>query len=561
MRPFPTVSLPVLCALFFALPGRAQEAVQLKRTVLFDPGHAMAGPQEIAQLMRYIDSVAKGGSLTIFVEGNSDGLGNYQRNIILSRKRAEFIRRQLLTLVDPGSRVIVHYFGPNRPVANNATSAGRRMNRRVDIFVSRPPGGREDAVIDRQLIVDKIHPVTELYARLSTAPEKFCVDWRRDTVLRCRQGSIIYVKANSLVPGPGCDSACVTFTVKEDFRCSDMLLDNLSTTSNGDMLQTRGMIYTDVVDCAGHELELQTGKDLVVLLPTDSVNPAARIFKGRRDRDSVMNWTIDSNALLKDFSLAQLDICSDFICGNKLQPTPCPPCPFFFCRIGRVGKAAKGLFSKEQRAENTAFRNCRQAAGMPAKPGLNPDLVPRCSELDSLFRRYGVHDLSSLVRAINKPLMDSFNVKTVGELQDTLKKIKTREIELSYANKRISFDDFKYYVFNERQLGWSNCDLFAGIGRFDRITVKTNLEIYPNIDCKLIFKKRRIIMPPTRETGRYEFRGVPKNEPAIIVALKNEGSIFYVAIKEISTGSRPVDLDWKELPIDELKEELRKLDE
>jgi outer membrane protein OmpA-like peptidoglycan-associated protein len=73
----------------------------------------------------------------ISVEGHTDPVGDPEANRLLSEQRAESVRAALVAeSVDPlwvGSRG----FGAQRPVASNETPAGRTLNRRVEIRVSK----------------------------------------------------------------------------------------------------------------------------------------------------------------------------------------------------------------------------------------------------------------------------------------------------------------------------------------------------------------------------------------------------------------------------------------
>jgi len=76
--------------------------------------------------------VASGGRIVI--EGHTDRLGSSQFNMDLSRRRAEAARGYLVqSLRFPAERIVVRWYGEERPVASNDTAEGRALNRRVDI--------------------------------------------------------------------------------------------------------------------------------------------------------------------------------------------------------------------------------------------------------------------------------------------------------------------------------------------------------------------------------------------------------------------------------------------
>lgn len=72
----------------------------------------------------------------IRVEGNTDSTGNPQANVQLSQKRAESVVNYLVSRYKLNrARFIARGNGPNKPVASNATEAGRSSNRRTDVSV------------------------------------------------------------------------------------------------------------------------------------------------------------------------------------------------------------------------------------------------------------------------------------------------------------------------------------------------------------------------------------------------------------------------------------------
>jgi OOP family OmpA-OmpF porin len=73
------------------------------------------------------------------IEGHTDNIGTAQYNQDLSERRAEAVRKSLVTDYGvPESRLTSKGYGLTRPVETNATPEGRAHNRRVEL--SRPCG-------------------------------------------------------------------------------------------------------------------------------------------------------------------------------------------------------------------------------------------------------------------------------------------------------------------------------------------------------------------------------------------------------------------------------------
>lgn len=71
----------------------------------------------------------------IVISGNTDNTGAYSYNMDLSVKRARSVADYLVRRGVNPNRITINGFGPDRPIANNATAAGRAQNRRVEIQI------------------------------------------------------------------------------------------------------------------------------------------------------------------------------------------------------------------------------------------------------------------------------------------------------------------------------------------------------------------------------------------------------------------------------------------
>lgn len=71
----------------------------------------------------------------ILIEGHTDSTGKLEYNQTLSEKRAASVSNYLKTLNVVGQRISNVGYGPDQPVADNTTEAGRQQNRRVEVAI------------------------------------------------------------------------------------------------------------------------------------------------------------------------------------------------------------------------------------------------------------------------------------------------------------------------------------------------------------------------------------------------------------------------------------------
>lgn len=111
--------------------------ITLPGSVLFRSSGAHLRPAALRRLDEVASVVVAQGQ-NVVVEGHTDATGSPWSNVDLSRRRAESVRRYLVSRGCPQDRIVARGMGPNRPVADNASGEGRASNRRVEIVINQP---------------------------------------------------------------------------------------------------------------------------------------------------------------------------------------------------------------------------------------------------------------------------------------------------------------------------------------------------------------------------------------------------------------------------------------
>jgi outer membrane protein OmpA-like peptidoglycan-associated protein len=111
----------------------------LQADVLFGRDSAALNSSGVA-LIRAIASDIKGKNVTspIRVFGFTDDLGSYGHGKVLSKKRADAVYKVLAQTLTDGYTFQVRGYSEDYPIADNATEAGRKQNRRVEITFTPP---------------------------------------------------------------------------------------------------------------------------------------------------------------------------------------------------------------------------------------------------------------------------------------------------------------------------------------------------------------------------------------------------------------------------------------
>lgn len=612
-----TICLFVLCLFIGSI--MAQERT-VKSSVYFESAKHDLKDLEFQKLKQAIDSIRQFQIKKIIIRGNTDNIGDSIYNILLSERRSKSCRIALNNLGIKDSLIKLSAFGENRPISDNTSDDGKYLNRRVDIIIT--------YVIPKEKDTAKLVSIKQLFKLTERKPQVYCINPNRDTIIKGAQGSMVIIKAGTFKLKNNCKNGCLNFELKEDYLKSDILLDDLSTTSDGRILESQAMVYTNATDCEGKGIEIQSGKSLTIMTPTDTILPEAKIFRGMRTpHDSIMNWKLLDKTEANGFRMRDLFLCNSFLCGTD-NTCDCIP---FVCRIFRLGTQISAWFdpctkrevklyrkdiqinrlesrlSRISRNQNNQTRTKSILERIERKKERKIEINERfntctidnngtwrennCNYYEKLFKQYGVSNINDLLLALNKGKMDSlgvttlqdfydtiqklenkriqlqqqkqmekYGVNTMQELEDTLRQINRQSYEKAISNGDIPFSDLQYYIFNTNKLGWSNVDIFANLD--NKNTGKISVKIKPdvNIDCKLIFKKRRIILPAEQTNSDFEFKNIPNGTAVWVVVVKYYKDQVYLFMEEIRTDNQSVKVELKACSIEELRKALKVLD-
>ena len=127
--------------IYFSDGKGVEEAKEAKETRLpatvrinFDSGDLHIPTREFPKLNRVADILKLNPEYKLSIEGYSDSMGSDEVNLILSRKRAAVVLNYLVITggIDPDRLHAVGY-GKDKPIADNSTPEGRKLNRRVEL--------------------------------------------------------------------------------------------------------------------------------------------------------------------------------------------------------------------------------------------------------------------------------------------------------------------------------------------------------------------------------------------------------------------------------------------
>ncbi|HYV90747.1 MAG TPA: energy transducer TonB [Chitinophagales bacterium] len=388
------------------------------------------------------------------------------------------------------------------------------------------------------------------YQKLQAETQSFSIDASRDTVIYCREGTSIAIKSHSFISlKTGAEiSGSVNIRVQEYYCLSDMVLADLSTISNGQLLESAGMIHISAM-YLNEECVLIPGKTFEIGFPYKERNGEMQLFYGKWDKETV-NWQVEKKSLSEEVPMV-------FLYVEQMPEYP-----------GGM-KALKNFFHK-----NLKYPPMARASGIGGRVVVQFVVEKDGSVTDVKLVMSSDPELDSAALAAVRKLpkwkpgkLEDQPVRVYYRLPITFETGKmdslfAERFEKIYSDSSIQKapeEIINRYLFSATQFGWINCDRFWNAGGSKVNFTVEGLDAAT--DLKIVFHSAKSFMSGTRNNNCMVFSNVPENEEVTLIALKYLDGKPFLAMKETVTSPTPVkDLIFEPVTMNVLKSEMKRLD-
>ncbi|WP_165372093.1 OmpA family protein [Emticicia agri] len=140
----PKVEPPVIDTTTVAPPKEEAAPVKVEENkfrldkVYFNTGESGLLPESYDQLDGLLKMMKDSPTMNIIIEGHTDNIGDPTQNKRLSLERAFNVREYLIKKGIAGKRIQFKGYGDTKPIADNATESGKKLNRRVEFVILNP---------------------------------------------------------------------------------------------------------------------------------------------------------------------------------------------------------------------------------------------------------------------------------------------------------------------------------------------------------------------------------------------------------------------------------------
>ncbi len=449
------------------------------------------------------------------------------------------------------------------PENNNSTiiidSVSTRVYEEAEVVIMDTLSRIDKEEVQKVEILEKKETETELKF---TEPSKktaqiFAIDFKKDTTIVCTEGTKLFIKANSFVDEQGNTiQGDINLEVTEFYKLSDMLLANLSTTSNGEQLETGGMLFVEAKKDEKN-LMLDENSSIEISFPTKIKKENMQLFSGKWEND-IINWQLQK----KTEEIIVVEV------GEVEMDT------VYTSVRGQVEHIREVMHDKDFQVDSTFIKTWETYTKNKLIRffGENNNVILRKSLFEmknTMFKVLHDDSISRGGHVIRKP-WDESQIPTTSRIMRI-----TPKRQIYVDNEMLSEEEFKSrlqdeddiiittadvnnYVLKTTNLGWINCDRF--IRNKSRIKYKLKIKNVNDAAVSMVFRSLNSVLPSRNINGIYDFGTVAKDESITLVAIKKQNGKLYLDILDTKTEEDPdLEFNFKEVSLEEMKSELKKL--
>lgn len=357
--------------------------------------------------------------------------------------------------------------------------------------------------------------VNKTLSKESIESSLFTINCKVDTTIIGEKGTQITIPENAFVNSKGeIVTENIEFELKECIDKIDIVLANLHTVTNGQILESGGMVYLNATQ-NGEQLTIANDKQIGIEVLSDSSLQGMSYYEGEIFEDSSMNWK-NPIPIQPNDSQEITETVTDSVKRRRIKDT---------------------IFKK-----HNIFYSITDYYNIIWKEGEEKKLIRKIS--DEIWNKISIIKKDSMME------IDGYNIYL--HKQDTIHYYKTYTYEDIWVPREsvntYTEDPNTNYIFKVKKLGWANIDRLYQDERTKRVEFITEVEDYVKFDkifISMIFKEKNIYLPGYQKMdntfgfshGDYEGMDLPIGETVHVLATSNiDGESFYslesVIIKE-----------------------------
>jgi hypothetical protein len=436
----------------------------------------------------------------------------------------------------------------------------------------------EKSKISEVLIDRNLPSLQDIFSNLSDTAAVFEIDPTKDTIITCPKGTLLYLPANIFETTAGeLPVENVNLKVSECYSNSDFAANGLSCISNGQLLETGGMVNINAV-LNDESLKIRSGSEYALYFPKNGKSNNMELFYGQTLGDETVSWlpkSIDPNLPSGNPVEEPIDVKAQIKCPLHLT--------YITASISSEEVTWKFLNSNEtvydffdrnfkpsdQMEEAFCDNNYKIESTIVLNETGSIKEVTIDSSSTSAFDRVFVDFLKSLPPFDLETMAPhssprKFSIGLVGQAELDRSKFKKlfKKKYASFKNKaieKVDQSELNYFVLSASKLGWINCDRFLNSPE-DKIELLVNSDNVNNLKAFVVFKGINSIMNGTSSNGKIIFNNIPIGQSIRVIGLNNQEGKPTMCVLETTVDDKEIQLsNFSEFSIDQLETELNRV--
>jgi len=412
----------------------------------------------------------------------------------------------------------------------------------------------------------------EKYSKLEpiyNTPEIFQINNNKDTILKCNQGTVIYIPKNSflLENQEPLKSDNVEFRVTEYYSTIDMLAANLTTQSDNEILETGGMLYLEAYS-NNAKCVLSNNKQIGIKFKNITENDSMQVFYGE-PLENEINWKLSSDEAIDIVKFDEIEEQEVFFVVENMPTFNGGDISAFRFYINNnlrypaiaIEKGIQGEVYVQFDIDVTGslvnpviVRGVDPALDFEALRVVknSPMWIPGTQRGRPVQVRFIIPIIFVMDNGL--PIDENNRITSYSEYNDYVESDTTKKIQ-NYNYEFVS----EFYLWT-RKLNWINCDKFYRSLSSSDVKIKVN-SYYETIYA--LFNNNRSILSPNIYDSKNQikgFRNLPSNQKIQFVGIKLlNGKTYFTSFKIKPNKNVIEEPIYNQIDKDKLKEELKRI--
>lgn len=349
----------------------------------------------------------------------------------------------------------------------------------------------------------------------------FKIDNNKETKLTGKSGTIYIIptrcfasKSGKIIEEP------VDIEIKEAIEIEDIVFGGLYTVSNGQTLESGGMVYVDA-KCKGQALQIAPNKAIDVKVPAEKTKEGMSYFQAE-EKDGMLNW-------INPVAMQAPIVNEEQIIGEDIAIEP------------MINAVDKMLVNEKPNIEYASIDDVTEEEEKEFEAYIvkHPELWDTDGFIEFKNKRYELN-----------------NIPWQNEANENNNRLSTRP---GSFNPHIADPNLNYF-FKMNKLGWANIDRIAKGTKVQMVTKVKNLDSFKNVYVSIIIPILKIFIPGYLNSKKIYRFSHGDNEPqrfeigskAIVIATCKMNGKTYLSTQEITIKDKNfIELELK--PSDEKK--------